>query len=154
MVDPPLSTKKNCWFRRSQRWLFWTFSKSSKRWKCSIHCVFKILRPQFKDSRVHFAINCAFKSCPRLLDKPYEGDILESQLNHQTKIFINDKHNNFLKDDTLFISKIFNWFKDDFNDNPLGFIKQYASEELKQNLDADRKNIKIRYLDYDWSLNR
>lgn len=114
----------------------------------------KILRPQFKDPRVHFAINCASKSCPQLLNKPYEGDILESQLNNQAKIFINDKHNNFFKDNTLFISKIFNWFKDDFSDNPLGFIRQYASGNLKEDLDTVRENIKIRYLDYDWSLNR
>ena len=118
------------------------------------HIEHKILRPKFKDPRVHFAINCASKSCPPLRDEPYKGETLEDQLNDQASQFINDKKNTFIKTDTLFISKIFKWFEKDFADNPLLFIKGYANEELKEKLDSFGENIKIIYLDYDWTLNR
>ncbi|MBU8848537.1 MAG: DUF547 domain-containing protein [Desulfobacterales bacterium] len=114
----------------------------------------KILRPKFKDPRVHFAINCASKSCPPLRNEPYEGQILATQLDAQAKDFINNKKNVFVKDDTLFTSKIFKWFEDDFSDNSLFFIKSYASKELKEKLNSTKNNIKTVYLDYDWSLNR
>ncbi len=114
----------------------------------------EILRPKFKDPRVHFAINCASKSCPKLLDKPYEGSILEDQLDAQAREFINDKKNNFIKQDTLYISKIFKWFKEDFNDNPLSFIKRYADKDLKEALISSTDKLKIAYLHYEWSLNR
>jgi len=118
------------------------------------HIEHKILRPKFKDPRIHFAINCASKSCPPLRNEPYKGETLENQLNDQAEKFINDKKNTFIKNDTLFISKIFKWFEKDFSDNPILFIKRYAFEELKEKLDSSGENIKIRYLNYDWTLNR
>jgi hypothetical protein len=118
------------------------------------HIEHKILRPKFKDPRIHFAINCASKSCPPLRNEPYKGDTLESQLNDQARKFINDKKNTFIKRDTLFISKIFKWFEKDFSDNPILFIKRYAFEDLKEKLDSSGENIKISYLNYDWTLNR
>ncbi|MCD4677674.1 MAG: DUF547 domain-containing protein [Desulfobacula sp.] len=118
------------------------------------HIEHGILRSKFKDPRIHFAINCASKSCPPLLDEPYESKILEDQLDIQAKKFINNKKNTIIKNNTLFISKIFQWFKEDFSDNPLLFIKGYASGELKEKLNSAKSNIKINYLNYDWSLNR
>ncbi len=118
------------------------------------HIEHDILRPEFKDPRVHFAINCASKSCPPLLNQPFEGNTLEYQLDDQAKRFINNPKNTFFKGDTLFVSKIFKWFKEDFSDNPIIFIRQHASSELKEKLTLQKKNITLRYLDYDWSLNR
>ena len=118
------------------------------------HIEHDILRPEFKDPRVHFAINCASKSCPPLLNQPFENNILDNQLDDQVKKFINDPKNTFFKGNTLFISKIFKWFKKDFSDNPIMFIKQYASRELKEKLVQQKKNITLKYLDYNWSLNR
>lgn len=118
------------------------------------HIEHKILRPEFKDPRVHFAINCASKSCPPLRDEPYEGETLENQLNDQAHAFINDKNNTIITADTLFVSKIFKWFASDFSDNPLLFIQRYAAGELKEKLDSHGDTIKINYLDYDWTLNR
>ncbi len=88
------------------------------------------------------------------MNEPYESSILENQLDNQAKKFINDPKNTFFKGDTLFISKIFEWFKEDFSDNPLLFIQQYASMGLKSNLNLEKGNITIKHLDYDWSLNR
>ncbi len=114
----------------------------------------KILRPWFKDPRVHFAINCASKSCPPLRNEPYETDLLETQLEDQTRLFINDTKNNYVKDNTLYVSKIFKWFKEDFSGRPLWFVLQYSNAPLKTAIQAAGHDIKIDYLHYDWSLNR
>jgi hypothetical protein len=120
------------------------------------HIEHDILRPRFQDPRVHFAINCAAKSCPPLSGTPYEGDTLETRLDEQVRQFINDPGNIFLKDNTLFVSRIFKWFEEDFSGNPLGFIRQYAEDPLKQALQAAsaRGEIHLEYLYYDWTLNR
>jgi len=124
-------------------------------WTVSLdHIEHEVLRPKFKDPRIHFAINCAAKSCPPLLDKPYEGDTLNRQLDEQTRAFINNKRSTFVKDGSLFISKIFDWFDEDFNDNPLLFIRQYAEAPLRSELDKAGPKLKITYLNYDWTLNR
>jgi hypothetical protein len=118
------------------------------------HIEHDILRVKFKDPRIHVAINCASKSCPPLLNEPYEGQTLEDQLDQQAKNFINSGKYNFLKGDTLFISMIFKWFKEDFSDQPLLFIRQYASTDLKKSLGTQSGDIKINYLEYNWALNR
>ena len=113
----------------------------------------KILRPRFKDPRVHFAINCAALSCPPLISEPYRGDTLDRQLDHSARAFINNPQRNYLEDNTLYISKIFKWFSKDFDNDVIGFLIKYAKEDLKKELEAKRSKIKIKYLDYDWSLN-
>ncbi len=112
-----------------------------------------ILRPRFKDPRVHFAINCASKSCPPLQSEPYRGDILDQQLTEVTEAFINDPDRNRLEGNTLYVSKIFKWYSEDFGDDIVGFFIKYAKGAMRQKLKKDRKQIEIEYLDYDWSLN-
>ncbi len=112
-----------------------------------------ILRPRYKDPRVHFAVNCASKSCPPLRPEPYRGDDLNRQLDEMTRSFVNDSENNRLKDHTLYVSSIFKWFAEDFNEDIIGFFFKYAKEDVKELLEARRKKIKVKYLDYDWSLN-
>jgi hypothetical protein len=112
-----------------------------------------ILRPQFKDPRVHFAINCAAKSCPPLIPVPYRGEILDQQLDENTISFLNDPESNYLEDDKLYVTRIFKWFGGDFNKDPLSFVLKYAQGDLKERLLAQRDQIKVKYLDYDWSLN-
>jgi hypothetical protein len=90
-----------------------------------------ILRPQFKDARVHFAIVCASKGCPPLIAQPYRGAVL---------------------DDRFEVSSIFKWFGEDFG-NLFDFYIRYAQGDLKQALQSGRDRIRIGYLDYDWSLN-
>jgi hypothetical protein len=112
-----------------------------------------ILRPAFKDPRVHFAVNCASKGCPKLISVPYEGDMLESQLNDVARAFINNPEKNYLKGNSLYVSSIFKWFAEDFNHDIPAFFKKYADDELKKQLSEKSKDIKVKYLDYDWSLN-
>ena len=117
------------------------------------HVEHDILRPRFKDPRVHFAINCAAKSCPPLRPEPFSGKILDRQLEDATRSFINDPESYRLEGNELHVSRIFKWFSEDFNDDILDFFLKYATGKLKEKLKAKSDRIKVKYLDYDWSLN-
>jgi hypothetical protein len=117
------------------------------------HIEHDILRPRFKDARVHFAVNCASKSCPPLLGEPYRGDVLEAQLTRVTADFLNQPANTRLEGDQLWVSSIFKWFAEDFDKDVVGFYLKYARGDLKQKLEAGRGRIAVKYMDYDWSLN-
>jgi hypothetical protein len=112
-----------------------------------------ILRPRFKDPRIHFAVNCASKGCPPLRSEPYQGDVLNQQLDEMTESFINDSKHNRLEGNTLYVSSIFKWYSEDFNGDIVGFFVKYATGNLKAKLEQHRKEIKVEFLDYDWSLN-
>jgi len=112
-----------------------------------------ILRPRFKDPRVHFAIVCASKSCPPLISEPYRGATLDAQLTRATSDFLNGPSNSRLEGNTLWVSSIFKWFAEDFNKDVVGFYLKYAQGDLKQKLEAGRDRIEVKYMDYDWSLN-
>jgi Protein of unknown function, DUF547 len=112
-----------------------------------------ILRPRFKDPRVHFAINCAALSCPPLASEPYSGSTLDRQLNNAVTAFINNQQRNYFEGNILYVSLIFKWFKEDFNENVVGFFIKYADEDLKKRLEIKKQAIKTSYLRYDWSLN-
>jgi hypothetical protein len=113
----------------------------------------EILRPRFKDPRVHFAINCAARSCPPLYPEPFSGKGLNQQLDAAAAAFINDPERNRLEGNALYVSKIFKWFSEDFNDDIIGFFQRYAQGDLKTGLNNLTPPVEIKYLDYDWSLN-
>ena len=115
----------------------------------------EILRPKFMDARVHFALNCASKSCPALRPEPYDGGRLNEQLENQTSTFVNDPTFNRIEGRTLMLSKIFDWYAKDFGGTKgvLEFLRRYAGPELRAGLDGLGSKPTIAYLDYDWSLN-
>ena len=117
------------------------------------HIEHDILRPRFKDPRVHFAVNCASKGCPPLRPEPYRGGTLDQQLDEMTRTFINDSRHNRIEGRTLYMSSIFKWFSEDFHDDVVGFFLKYAQGDLKKQLEENKRNIQVKYLDYDWSLN-
>lgn len=117
------------------------------------HIEHDILRPQFKDPRVHMAVNCASKGCPPLWSEPFTGSRLNEQLNAATRNFINNPGFNRLEGNTLYVSKIFKWFSEDFDDDVIGYVEKYAEGELKRSITTNRSNLEVEYLDYDWSLN-
>ncbi|MBI4566415.1 MAG: DUF547 domain-containing protein [Planctomycetes bacterium] len=107
------------------------------------------LRKDFSEPRIHFALVCASKGCPPLRGEPYVGERLDQQLDEQAKVFLNDRERNRYdaKTKTLYLSKIFDWFSEDF-EKKAGSVAKYVSRFLKTSEDA-----RIRFLDYDWSLN-
>lgn len=112
-----------------------------------------IIRVQFDEPRIHFAVNCASKSCPILVSEPYRGVDLDRQLELSTQNFLEDQNHNYLDGDTLHVSSIFKWYKEDFKDDPLSFFLNHTSGELQQQLRSRKEQIRIKYADYDWSLN-
>jgi hypothetical protein len=116
---------------------------------CDLNAIeHEILRKQFDEPRIHFAVNCASISCPVLRNEAYTGDLLDKQLDEQAIFFINDTSKNIIARDELKLSMIFNWFESDFTKNGdlKEFIQQYITVDL--NPDAD-----VSFLPYDWGLN-
>ncbi len=117
----------------------------------------EILRKQFREPRIHFAIVCASLSCPTLQPWAYEGARLDQQLDEVTRAFINDpQKNRFDRDRKIaYLSKIFDWFEEDFAaqaGSVPAFVARYVSSaELAGGLAAGE--YRIEYLDYDWSVN-
>lgn len=107
----------------------------------------QILR-KMDEPRIHFAINCASFSCPNLLNQAYTEANLEAQLNSVTKSFINDKSKNTITASTIEISKIFDWFGEDFKKNGsiISFFNKYSALKISN-------TAKITFKDYNWSLN-
>lgn len=104
-----------------------------------------IIRKKFNDARIHFAVNCAAKSCPPLLNKAYIGSKVQEQLESQTKKFINNTKYNSLSPKSAKVTQLMNWYKEDFGD-VVAFINKYATTKLD-------KGVKIDFKDYDWALN-
>jgi hypothetical protein len=107
-----------------------------------------IVRPQFKEPRIHAALNCAAVSCPKLLNGAFLPSKLNAQLDKQTRAWINDAAKNKLKGSKAQVSQIFDWYKVDFKNGVPAFINKYISTGV-----ALETNAKITYLEYDWALN-
>ena len=108
------------------------------------------IRSKFNDPRIHFALNCASRSCPPLNRQAFSGDKLDGQFETLAKGYVNSdkgvRSNEATK--TAELSKIFDWYKDDFKGEggPIAFINKRRSSAVP----ADAK---ISYQDYDWGLN-
>lgn len=118
----------------------------------------KIIRPEFRDFRTHFALVCASKSCPPLRSEVYEGSKLDQQLNDQAKLFLSDASRNRFEVAArkASISKIFDWYKKDFGNDEsqvLLAISKFLPDQIAKNIQSAPDKWKVDYLDYDWSLN-
>ena len=115
------------------------------------HIEHDILRKKYAEPRIHFAIVCASIGCPPLSSNAYTAEKLESSLDQQAKVFLLQQpekniYNPFKN--KLYISPIFKWFDEDFENHSgsvLNFIRQYMNKVPE--------DAKIKYTDYDWSLN-
>lgn len=115
----------------------------------------KFLREQLKESRIHFAINCASISCPPLQPYAFFADKIDDQLNEVTKKFMMNPLGVIINKDTMEVSQIFNWFKGDFetkDKSVTSYITQYLPVETQNKL-LEFKNIKLKYQEYNWKLN-
>jgi hypothetical protein len=116
----------------------------------------KIIRPRFRENRVHFALNCASKSCPPMRPEAYTATALDRQLGAQARAFIRDsKMNRYdAATHTLHLSHIFEWYGEDFqrgDSTVASFVGRYLGGDAEAAITA--KAPAIDYLDYDWSLN-
>jgi len=129
----------------------------------------KKLRANFHEPRIHAALVCAAKSCPPLRNEPFVGSSLDSQLDDQMRAFLSNP-TKFLvdrKDRVVYLSKIFNWFGEDFVSRygtdtefkrfdktqraVLNAVSRFTDSKTQTYLRKGTYNIK--YLNYDWTLN-
>lgn len=107
-----------------------------------------ILRPTFKDARIHFAINCASNGCPVLQPDAFEPAMLDVQLDEAAKTFLSDAERGAAFDEktgTLTVSPIFKWYATDFGD-VAAFVGKFRP-------DLAGKIRKVEFQGYDWRLN-
>lgn len=114
----------------------------------------RILRPIWKDNRIHYAVNCASIGCPNLADKPYTAANYERLLTQGARDYINHPRGVLVNGAELTVSKIYQWYSVDFGDNErnlLEHLKAYANPDLKRQLDSlPQPDWDYRY---DWRLN-
>lgn len=112
-----------------------------------------ILRKDYSEARLHFALVCAAKGCPPLRPEAYEAGRFSKQLDDQGRIYMADSSINRVEDNgsAVSLSKIFDWFSGDFkkqSGSVIAFVKPYLPNGMSLKSDAS-----IRYSSYDWSLN-
>lgn len=116
-----------------------------------------LLIPDFHEPRIHFAIVCASRSCPKLRAEAYVASRLDEQLNQSARDFVNDPaRNRFDKERKVAVlSKIFQWFEEDFaaeSGSLLAYVARYVADaELARDLVSTP--YAVQFLDYDWRLN-
>ncbi len=113
-----------------------------------------VLRVQWSDPRVHYAVNCASIGCPNLRDQAWIGATLDEDLTAAARDYINHPRGVTLRGNgDLRVSRIYKWFREDFGGTDAGVIshlREYADDDLRAALSGD---VRIRGHVYDWSLN-
>jgi hypothetical protein len=121
-------------------------------------------RGRYDDPRIHFAVNCASIGCPMLREEAFVAERLDAQLDEQTRRFMGDRSRNRFNPTSgkLELSKIFEWYGDDFKQGHRGIrsLPGFAAShaDLLADSPADRERVRgqqvgIGFLDYDWKLN-
>jgi hypothetical protein len=121
-----------------------------------------ILRPTFRDPRLHFAVNCASISCPPLPTDAFEGERVEEQLESSAANVLGNPDYASIEDGALLLTKILEWYGSDFVNPGYGgaekslpaFVSKYANEDVHHFLEERKHDVEVRFRDYDWRLNR
>jgi hypothetical protein len=121
------------------------------------HLENKIIRPDYKEPRIHFALVCAAVSCPPLRSEPYVGPRLGEQLDDQARKFLGTAESNRFDaaKNTLHLSQIFEWYKADFTGSAgsvANYVKPFLPKAQRDAL-ADPAKAKVQFIEYDWALN-
>ncbi len=120
-----------------------------------------VIRAEFNDARIHFFLNCASYSCPKLYREPLRADQLDEQLDRFSKNFLNsEQHVRFdAKKGVLYLSMILKWYQVDFinamkdvagkkDDKVIAFVNKYRDQPIPRN-----QIKKIKYIPYNWTVN-
>ncbi len=113
----------------------------------------RILRPIWRDPRIHYAVNCAAIGCPNLQARAFTADAAGRMLETAARDFVNHERGATFETNKLVVSSIYAWFKEDFGDTDRGVIehlKRYATGALAEKLSGATRIDDDRY---DWRLN-
>lgn len=118
---------------------------------------------RYNEPRIHFAVNCAAIGCPALAATAFTAENIESQLEINTRRFLSDNTRNYYQGGRFYLSKIFDWYAEDFEKGWAGYnsLAEFVSDYQAQlNLPVEglqalaNGRMRVRYTDYDWGLNR
>lgn len=118
-----------------------------------------LIRPLFKDPRIHFAVNCAAIGCPPLADEPFLGDTVQTQLDEVTKSALSNPRYAKVEGGKLHLTKIMEWYGEDFTKEgwePTArslpeWVAPRSTEEVRAYVEKGGR--KVTFVEYDWSLN-
>jgi hypothetical protein len=116
----------------------------------------EILRPIWRDPRIHYAVNCASYGCPNLSAKVFTAENTEQQLEAGAYAYINHPRGVTIVGEDIVISSIYKWYSEDFGDDwnmLLTHLKQYAKPELNRKLSLFQQGDGDIDYEYDWRLN-
>jgi hypothetical protein len=121
----------------------------------------RVLRPYFRDPRLHFALNCASRSCAPLPPWAFDGGRLDGQLEERARAFLSDPRQARIEGGRLVLSRYFDWYAGDFvTERWRGaapsialYVKRHAAPEVAAFIERHGGRPPIAFLDYDWSLN-
>ena len=116
----------------------------------------EILRPNWPDPRIHYALVCAAQSCPQLRDEAYTADKLDAQFDEQAVWFMRNRNEFDLKKRTAVLSQVYDWYAVDFGKNQSDILQTlipHVDESLAKSFKKDAKKWKIRFVEWDWRLN-
>lgn len=117
-----------------------------------------MIRKDFEEPRIHFALNCASRGCPSLRTEAYVATRLDQQLESNTRMFLRDnRRNRYLSErSTLELSPLLKWYREDFaknNSSLLEFVASRISDDPSISEAIRAEGVSVRFLKYDWSLN-
>lgn len=107
-----------------------------------------IIREEFEEPRIHFALVCAAMSCPKLRNEAYTADKLDAQLEDEAKDFFNSEKNK-ISPDKATLSKLMKWYSGDFEEvapSVIAYVNRYSDTKINEDAEID-------YMDYSWKLN-
>lgn len=113
----------------------------------------RIMRPIWRDPRIHYVVNCASIGCPNLRDRAYSGTEIDTALDRAATAYVNDPRGVSVVDGKVSVSKIYDWFIEDFGGSEgmvLRHLQRYAAPELAARLEVIGKLSDVHY---DWSIN-
>ncbi|MHA2141892.1 MAG: DUF547 domain-containing protein [Candidatus Thorarchaeota archaeon] len=144
------------WFRRVRFFALQKFKVGGKTY--TLRAIENMMRKEFQDPRIHFALNCSTLGCPVLKDGLYSADNIEDELEEAAKLYIRSPRGSRLDKDKgiLHLSLIFKWYRDDFKvtgNSLVQYVAQYLVDDDAVFLRANEKTIKMKFIEYDWSLN-
>ncbi|MHA1905356.1 MAG: DUF547 domain-containing protein [Candidatus Thorarchaeota archaeon] len=116
------------------------------------------IRKDFKDPRIHFALNCSSLGCPLLKDGLYSAENIDKELDAATRLYLSSQEGLRLDKEAaiLYVSMIFKWYKKDFEatgKKVIDYIQEYAPNHIRAFIDGKRHEVKLKYIRYDWTLN-
>jgi len=120
-----------------------------------------IIRPIFRDERIHFAVNCAAIGCPPLADFAFEGARIDEQLDRVSSQAMANERYAQVDEDTLRLTKIMDWYASDFTDDAYRgaeetrglWAAKHGTPEIRELVERTDGKPDLAFLEYDWSLN-